>query len=268
MAPSPRDGRVLRRATSSERLTPGFRRGPSRLYLFIVGLVKVTAILSGLFALGLTSMYVAMQVAMEKDRVEVPRVAGLDSIAAGQLIKEAMLLPRVVAEEFSEKIPRGRVTSQRPSGGTRAKIGSEVRLFISRGSDQLEVPKLTGSTLANAQRLLAEAGLNLGPVTSIHSDAHARETIIAQEPPAGAAATRGGSVRLLLSLGPRAEMVTMPDLRGREMVTAVNLLRELQVEARVSFEQSVSKKGQVIAQDPPPGDQVKVGGVVTITVGD
>jgi len=247
---------------------PTSRREPSRLYRFIVGLVKVTTVLTGLFALGLTSAYVAMQIAMEKDRVEVPRVVGVDSVAAGQLIKEVGLTPRVVAEEFSDKIPKGRVTTQRPSVGTRAKIGSEVRLFLSRGTDQLEVPNLAGITLAQAQRSLAEAGLALGPVTTIHSDAHARETIIAQDPPAGASATRGAPVRLLQSLGPWEEMVTMPDLRGREMVTAINLLRELQVEARVSFERSVSREGQVITQNPSPGAQVKVGGQVMITVGD
>jgi beta-lactam-binding protein with PASTA domain len=52
------------------------------------------------------------------------------------------------------------------------------------------------------------------------------------------------------------------------MVTAINLLRELQVEARVSFGRAVSREGQVIGQDPPPGAKVKVGGQVNITVGD
>ncbi|MFI5340303.1 MAG: PASTA domain-containing protein [Candidatus Methylomirabilales bacterium] len=244
------------------------RREPSRLYRFTFRLVKVAAILTGLFAVWLTSAHIAMQLAMERDRVEVPRVVGVDSVAAGQLIREVGLTPQVVAEEFSDKIPKGRVTTQRPIGSTRAKNGSVVRLFLSRGTDQLEVPNLAGITLVQAQRSLAEAGLALGPVTAIHSDAHARETIIAQDPPAGASATRGATMRLLQSLGPWEEMVTMPDLRGREMVTAINLLREIQVAARVSFERSVSREGQVVAQDPPPGAQVKVGGQVMITVGD
>ncbi len=244
------------------------RQLPSTLYRFTLGLVKFIAILSGLIALGVVSAYVAMELVMERDRVEVPRVIGVDSIAAGQLIREVGLTPRVVAEEFSDKILKGRVTTQRPSGGTRAKVGSEIRLFLSRGTDQLEVPNLTGITLAQAQRGLAEAGLALGPITAIHSDVHARETMIAQDPPAGSSAIRGAIVRLLESLGPWEETVTMPDLRGRETVTAINLLRELQVEVRVSFEKRVSKEGQVIAQDPPPGTPMKVGGQVLITVGD
>ena len=247
---------------------PSRYRQPSRLYRFTVGLVKSMAILAGLFSLGLTSAYVAMQIAMERDRVEVPRVIGLDSVAASELIKEIGLVPRVVAEEFSDRIPKGHVTNQRPSGLNRVKVGSEVRLFVSRGSDQLEVPNVAGGTLVQAQRVLAEAGLALGPVTQIHSDAHAHDLIIAQDPPAGASAVRGTTVKLLLSLGPFEEMVTMPDVRGREMVTAINLLKELQLETRVSFAESASQQGHVMAQDPPPGAQVKVGGQVQLTIGD
>ena len=247
---------------------PRQRGEPSRVYLFIARLLKGAAICMSLLALGLISAFVAMQVVMEKDRVEVPDVVALDSIAASALIREAGLSPRVVAEEFSQRIPKGHVTSQRPSRGTRAQLGSEVRLFLSRGTDQLEVPSVAGNSLPQAQRILAEAGLTRGGVMRIPSDVHPREAVIAQEPPAGATATRGATVRLLQSLGPWEEIVTMPDLRGREMVTALNLLKELQVEARMSFVQAVSRQGTVVAQDPPPGAKVKVGGQVQITIGE
>jgi beta-lactam-binding protein with PASTA domain len=52
------------------------------------------------------------------------------------------------------------------------------------------------------------------------------------------------------------------------MVVALNLLKELQLEARMSFHVAVAKEGRVIAQDPPPGAQVKVGGQVQITIGE
>jgi len=231
-------------------------------------LVRAVAICTGLLALATLSGYIAMVWFMEEDRVEVPRAIGLESVAAEALVKEVGLTPRVVAEEFSANIPKGHVTSQRPTRGTRLKLGEEVRLILSRGSDQLAAPNLTGVTLPQVNRILAEAGLNLGPVTTIHSDAHARETIIAQEPGAGAPVTRGASLRLLQSLGPWEDLLTVPDLRGREMVVALNLLKELQLEARISFEQAVSREGHVVAQDPPAGAQIKVGGQVRITIGE
>jgi serine/threonine-protein kinase len=214
------------------------------------------------------SGYVAMQLVMEPDRVEIPRVVGVESLAAGEILKEVGLLPRIIAEEFSSHIPKGHVTSQRPARGTRVKIGSEVRLIVSRGSDQLAVPDLRGLEALQAQRVLTESGLTIGRVLLIHSDGHPRETVIGQDPAPGAPAVRGDRLILLQSLGPLDSLVVVPDLQGREMVAALNLLKELQVEARVAFQQEASRQGHVVAQDPAPGGKVRVGGLVQLTIGE
>jgi len=218
--------------------------------------------------LGLVSMYLAMTWSMEPNRVEIARVVGVESVAASEILKESGLVPRVVAEEFHVRIPKGSVVSQRPAGGTRVKLGSEVRLILSRGTDQVEVPKLAGLTMPQAQRALAEAGLAAGAPMAIHSDAHPRDLIIAQDPPAGATAVRGSAVALLQSLGPWNDEVAMPDLMGRELVVATNLLKELQIEGVVTFTQAAAREGHVVAQDPPAGAPVKIGSQVKITVGE
>jgi beta-lactam-binding protein with PASTA domain len=204
------------------------RRQTWRRFRFLAALVKVAAICAGLMALGLTSAYVAMEWVMDKDRVEVPRVGGLDSIAAGALVREAGLVPRVAAEEFSSRVPKGRVTSQRPPGGTRTKLGA--RRCSSAGERSARGPQARGRTLPKAQRTLAEAGLTLGPVTRFTRCPRPRRHH-RPGPPAGRRHPRS-LVKILQSLGPWEEIVTMPDLRGRDMVAALNLLRELQVEAR------------------------------------
>jgi eukaryotic-like serine/threonine-protein kinase len=230
--------------------------------------IRAVAVCVGLVAVATVSGYVAMLWFLEADKMAVPRVIGLDSVAAEALVTEVGLTSRVIADEFSTAVPKGHVTRQRPPHGTRLKLGGEVRLIVSRGSDQLAAPDLSGLTPAQAGRVLAEAGLVSGPVTAIHSDAHRRETIIAQDPPAGATVTRGAAIRLLESLGPWEDIVVVPDLRGREMVVALNLLKELQLEARLSFNESIAQGGTVIDQDPAPGAQVKVGAQVQLTIGD
>jgi len=248
-------------------MTPPGRDSAPR-YGCLYRLTRAAAICAGLVAVATISGYVAMIWFLEADKMEVPRVIGLDSVAAEALIAEVGLAPRVIAEEFSTAIPKGYVARQRPSHGTRLKLGGEVRLIVSRGSDQMAVPELSGLTAAQAGRALAEAGLVLGPVTTIHSDAHRRDTIIAQDPPAGTTVTRGATIRLLESRGPFEDIVVVPDLRGREMVVALNLLKELQLEARLSFYESIAQGGHVVEQDPAPGAQIKVGGQVQITIAD
>ncbi len=244
------------------------QRQASRIGNALRRLLKGVAILVGLVALGALSGFLAMHLVMEPDRVEIPRVIGVESVAASELLKEVGLTPRIIAEEFSSNIPKGHVTSQRPARGSRVKFGSEVRLILSRGSDQLDLPDLRGQQLAQAQRLLIESGLTVASIISIHSDAHPRETVIAQSPAPGAPAVRGDRVVLLQSLGPLDNLVAVPDLLGREMITALNLLKELQVETRVSFQQEVSRQGHVIAQEPAPGSKIRVGGQVQLTVGE
>jgi len=244
------------------------RRHPSWLVRFVARVVKALAIPAGLLALGLVSAYVAMDVVLEKNRVEVPRAVGLESVAASALIKEAGLTPRVVAEEFSEKIPKGHVARQRPGRGARVEPGSEVRLFLSRGTDRVEVPDLAGVGLPQALRSLAEAGLAVGRVTKVHSDLHPRESVISQDPSPGASVVRGAAVALLQSVGPWEAMLTMPDLIDRDTVTAVNLLRELQLEAQLSFETTISGKNRVVTQEPSPGTPVRVGDRVLLTIGE
>ncbi len=243
-------------------------RSPSRSRVFLYKLVRWSALLAGLLALGLVSSLVAMELTMEKDRVEVPRVTGMDAKAAGELLAEASLASRVVADEFNAKVSKGHVSSQRPVAGTRAKLGTEIRLILSRGTDQLEVPKLGGVGLPQAQRILAEAGLTMGQILRVHAEGRPQETVIAQDPPAGAAAIRGAPISLLVSLGPWEENVTVPELLGRDLVSALNLLKELQLEARVSFQRPASRQGRVMSQMPIAGSTAKVGSVVELEVGE
>ena len=82
------------------------------------------------------------------------------------------------------------------------------------------------------------------------------------------AAENGGAVSVLVSAGPWEEDVTLPDLRGRDLVSALNLLKELQLEARVTFERAAAREGHVSAQTPAPGSTLKVGGQVQLVVGE
>lgn len=143
-----------------------------------------------------------MQLALEKGRVAVPAVRDLDAVAAANLLREAGLQPRVIAEEYIRDVPKGLVAVQRPRAGARIRSGGEVQLVVSRGSEELSLPDVAGLPLVRAQRVLAEAGLAVGQVLEVHADDHPPGVVIAQDPPAGAPATRGTAVNLLVSLGP------------------------------------------------------------------
>jgi len=144
---------------------------------------------------------ITMWVATDKDKAQLPRVIGMDSTAALDLLREQGFQPKVSGREYNETVPKDAVISQRPSSGTWVRKNSEIRLVVSRGSDAVALPSLAGLPLPEAQRLLQEHGLTAGRVAKVHSPEHPKGEVIAQDPEAGALIRRGSPVALLLSLG-------------------------------------------------------------------
>lgn len=167
--------------------------------------------------LALASGAITMQLALERDKVEVPDVVGREEEAAAQLLKGLGLKPQVVREEYHDRIPKGAVIAQRPSAGTRVRKESMIRLVVSKGSDKVVVPDLAGLDLERAGQVLIEVGLLVGRIAKVHSDEYAEGQIIAQDPSPGSVSRRGSAVQLLLSLGPLKEPIPrLPDFLRQE----------------------------------------------------
>ncbi|MBI2081569.1 MAG: PASTA domain-containing protein, partial [candidate division NC10 bacterium] len=135
-----------------------------RLRAWLEVALKAAGALLGMAGLAILAGYVAMNLALEKDKVQVPNTMGMDLKEAAALVREVGLQPRMVAEEYSRTIPRGGVITQTPPGGVRVRKNKEVRLTVSRGSDEILAPSVTGGPLTRAQRTLAEHGMTVGLV--------------------------------------------------------------------------------------------------------
>jgi beta-lactam-binding protein with PASTA domain len=60
----------------------------------------------------------------------------------------------------------------------------------------------------------------------------------------------------------------MPDVLGREHVSAVNLLNDLQLEVVVIFREATARQGRVVGQEPAAGERIPVGAKVRVTVAE
>ena len=210
---------------------------------------------------------IAMRLALEKDKVDLPRVVGLEAVAATELLKERGLVPRVVAEEYSNRVARGGIAGQQPAGAMRVRPGAEVRLIVSRGPDTAPTPDLAGFPLPDVQRLLAEQGLRVGTVTEVHVEHQPAGVVIAHDPPAGELAQRGGVVDVLVNRGGPEEVAAMPNMVGQPVRAALEKLQVLGVEARVSFERSDRLRDAILRQEPPAGAPLKRGQRAILVVG-
>jgi serine/threonine-protein kinase len=131
---------------------------------------------------------------------EMPNWVG-DPIAQVRTEAETAGLELQVEREFSEDVEEGRVISTDPPAGEQVSEGDTVTAVVSRGAEQVAVPRLIGQTRAEATATLAEAGLRLGSVTQEPSS-EPEGTVLRSDPAEGVEVEPGDQVDIVLSSGP------------------------------------------------------------------
>jgi beta-lactam-binding protein with PASTA domain len=132
-------------------------------------------------------------------------------------------------------------------------------------SAQVTVPKLVGLSFEAAQSAAAAQGLTVTRA-AFASSSETQDTVLQQDPPAGATVAAGTTISLTLSRG--SDTAVVPNLIGQTEQQAVNLLfaAGLQAGTRTEdFDPSIPV-GSVIAQDPGAGVVVTKGLAVNYVV--
>ncbi|HJR19880.1 MAG TPA: PASTA domain-containing protein, partial [Actinomycetota bacterium] len=204
-----------------------------------------------------------------KPLVAIPDVVDKPLAEARDLLTDQGFRPEVDGFQAHPTIPEGNVVSQDPAPPTRIEEGSTVRLIVSSGPGSVTFPDVEGKTLAEAEKLITDAGLVVGTVSRRYHATIAKDLVIDQEPEGGFRGTAGQKVNLQVSRGP--EIVPVPTVIGMSEADAraeltqagflVNVVRSS--EGTCAF-----APGEVCDQDPDGGDPLEKGKTVTITVGE
>lgn len=139
-------------------------------------------------------------------------------------------------------------------------------LFVRSGATR--VPGVVGMSVDDATRALAEKDLKLvaSDGNEIYSEQVPADHVARQDPGAGSLAKRGGSVRVVVSLGPQE--VVVPDLSGRTVAVADVDLAGVGLNAAPTVEvySSQGALGQIVEQFPAAGEKVVRSAEVTLFV--
>lgn len=92
--------------------------------------------------------------------VQVPALQGLSQDAAAAALESAGLRLQVGDPVHSGTVPSGMVAAQSPQNGT-AEVGSTVTVNLSQGPEFVRIPSVIGLDVAEATRVLEEAGLTV-----------------------------------------------------------------------------------------------------------
>jgi beta-lactam-binding protein with PASTA domain len=164
----------------------------------------------------------------------------------------------------SATVPAGGVISQSPWPGTDVAGLTFVHVVISTGGPApITVPSVVGVPLSPASSAILDASLVVGSITEQPSVTVTPGTVISQTPAAGAAATAGASVNLVISSGPSVpNVLNLPFQAAATAITGASL-----VVGTVTQQSSTTvQAGRVISQNPVTPTQVAVGSPVNLVI--
>ncbi|MFE0253145.1 Stk1 family PASTA domain-containing Ser/Thr kinase [Streptomyces sp. NPDC059010] len=154
---------------------------------------------------------VSLVISRGPETVKVPDLQGYKLDKAKSVLKDSGLEPGMETEEFSDDVNQGFIISVNPGKGTKVRSGSAIELTVSKGSP-VDIPDVTGESLADARADLTEAGLKVKIASArVNSEFDAGQ-VAQQSPTEGRQAAEGDTVTLTLSKGP--EMIEVPDVVG------------------------------------------------------
>jgi serine/threonine-protein kinase len=194
----------------------------------------------------------------------VPGTAGLTQEEAEEALEEAEFKP-VAERRSSDSVEEGVVIFSEPRGGEAATHGSEVKLFVSSGLKQVEVPVVVGKQRRVAVQEIRALGLVPG-VSEEESNAPAGE-VLRQSPSAGRRLDQGSTVSIVVAKSKQQSKV--PNVIGKERRQAVEMVRAAGLTPVVEEEETEveGQIGRVVDQFPTPGSRVEPKSEVTIVVG-
>lgn len=132
-------------------------------------------------------------------------------------------------------------------------------------SQEVKVPSLVGRSVPDAGAVAARHRLQVRVEGKRNDPRVPIDSVIAQEPPAGATLKTGRSIRLWLSLGPKR--ISVPAVEGETLRTGRLTLEQAQVPVgRVVEVADRAPAGTILMQRPAPGEADEVPGGASLLV--
>jgi len=103
-----------------------------------------------------------------------------------------------ITYENNDSIPDNYIIVQSVPSGAEIPAGGSTSIVVSRGPAATKMPDLMGMPLADAQSVLNDRGLLLGPIKHIASGTFESNTVVAQEPAPDSPIQAGATVTLTI----------------------------------------------------------------------
>ena len=137
----------------------------------------------------------------------VPKVAGEKKDSAVTMLENAGLKPEIV-EEYNDNIEAGIVIRQEPEANEEVAKDSNVKIFVSLGTDKIAVPSVVGKTEADAKTEIENAGLKVN-VKYEENSAKSNGVVLKQEAEAGSMVAKDTAITIYVNKLPEIKTGTV-----------------------------------------------------------
>ena len=201
-------------------------------------------------------------------KVTVENVAGMTTEKAKTALSQKGLSNVKVSEQQSDTISAGKVISTDPEAGTEVEKDAEITLIVSSGTSTVQVPSVASMTVSKAKSTLAAEGFNAVEGSKVYSDTVKAGLVAYSNPKGGAQASKGATITLYISKGPKRTTTTVPDLMGMTKAQAKEALtaKKLVLGSVSTAHSDNVSKNRVCVQSKAEGTEVKTGSTVDITL--
>jgi serine/threonine-protein kinase len=143
---------------------------------------------------------VTLVVSLGTEKVNVPDIIGMTEADGKEALDEANLKVKTV-REYNNDYEAGIIYDVSPAVDTELDVNTEITIYISEGSNIVEVPDLVGTTETEAQNAIINAGLTLGQVTTEASNTYDQGIVSSQSITAGQEVEMNTVINIVVSEG-------------------------------------------------------------------
>jgi beta-lactam-binding protein with PASTA domain len=196
--------------------------------------------------------------------VQVPDVRGKVSADAIAELQNKGFKIRTQSQPDSV-VPPDHVISTDPAGNASITAGDEVAINVSTGPEQREVPDVSALSYAEAVKKLTAAGFGKFKQTQATSTASQRDKVLNTVPPANTTTAITSEITVVVGTGPVTRSV--PDVTGQSTEQATKNLSTVGFTTVLTAPvDSIEPAGQVLAMDPPSGNDTELDTPITLKV--
>ncbi|MBS6501117.1 MAG: Stk1 family PASTA domain-containing Ser/Thr kinase [Clostridium sp.] len=228
--------------------------------------IVAIGVIIGVIILGSVGFFLAGGNKSSKE-VEVPNIIGKTIDDVKEEVEKLGLKIEIKSTQNSDK-PENTILGTDPKAGTKVKKDSAIKVVVSSGEEQVDMPDFRDYEVTNIEQILKNQGLTNYTIIEKYNDKVEKGYFIKQNPAAGTKIGKNTKIEITVSKGPEVKLVNVPNVEGQKEAKGKEVLEKLNLVVTVNYEVTNDKnKDGIILKQSDYDSQRTEGTPITLTVG-